>query len=72
MHATYSADTLHHYLGDLATDADAAQYASYLEEHGWTLDLIPGTGQYYAYIANQDPREMTDEEWLQSLQGCFQ
>lgn len=64
----YTAETMTHFLGSEATDADAETFARYLIEHGWILEKRDD-GEYEAH--SKAGEVMTEEEWLEALKNCF-
>ena len=64
---TYTADNMARLLGNLATDADAERFASYLVSQGWELEE-DSEGQVIAFRGGE---AMTEQEWQDSLAGCF-
>lgn len=64
---TYTADNMERMLGNLATNADAERFASYLIARGWELEE-DSEGQVVAFKGGE---EMTEQEWQDELAGCF-
>lgn len=62
----FTAETMSRLLGNMATDADAKQFAAYLRNTGWELEMIEEQ-----ICASRDGEDMTEDEWLQALKTCF-
>ena len=70
--SNYTADNMARFLGSDCGDTDAEQFARYLINHGWTLEIPAGENEYHAYTEDGGEwREMDEQEWQEALAECF-
>lgn len=62
----YNADNMYRFLGPDGTDDDAQRFAAYLIVAGWELTL-----EDEQYVAHKDGDEMTEQEWQDAMNDCF-